>query len=246
MGESHVEYFEDMTGLGPRSARFILDEALSCVREKGLFSLVLAGGSTPIGAYELLAREQDMPWEKTHVFFGDERCVPPDDPRSNFLMAEKALLSRVALPKANIHRIQVEKGTPGQAAKDYEQVVRKFFDLPGLRRARDPVPAFDLILLGMGSDGHTASLFPGSPECAEAERLVVAVDGAQANPPLDRISMTFPLLNAAGCVLFLIAGPAKKRIFQEMRTDPAGAVKRYPAALVRPRGRLFWFVAEEA
>ena len=245
VGELHVEYFKDMAGLGPRAARFILDEACARVREKGLFSLVLAGGSTPVQTYELLAQEQEMPWDKTHVFFGDERCVPPDDPQSNFAMAENALLSRVALPKENIHRIETEKATPDQAAKRCEQAVREFFGAPGLRRAHDPVPSFDLILLGMGPDGHTASLFPGFPECAEAKRLFVAVDGGHANPPLDRITMTFPVLNAAGCVLFLIAGPAKKRIFKEMRTNPEEAAKRPPAALVRPRGRLFWFVAED-
>ena len=154
VGEPHVEYFKDMTGLGLRAARFILDKAHALVREKGLFSLVLAGGSTPIGAYELLARAPDMPWGKTHVFFGDERCVSPNDSQSNFAMAEKALLSRVSLPKANLHRIRAEEGTPAQAAKYYEQDVRKFFGAPGRRRVHDPVHSFDLILLGMGLANH--------------------------------------------------------------------------------------------
>ncbi len=204
------------------------------------FSLVLAGGGTPQKTYEqLVARHAgDVAWNRVHVFFGDERCVPPDDAQSNYAMAKTALLSRVAIPNANVHRMRAEVAPPTRAADEHERELRAFFG------AGASWPTFDLVLLGVGEDGHTASLFPGHEALAERSRWVVAVR-TEAKPPPWRLSLTLPALCAARDAMFLATGAGKRPIVSAIR-DGAPAAASFPSAMVRPTGRLEWFVDEAA
>ena len=214
--------------------RSAVDEFCNCARaavaESGRFAVALAGGNTPRGVYELLAKEPagKLPWDKIHLFFGDERHVPPDHPDSNYRMVRETLVGKVPIPEANVHRVRAEMDAPTPASQ-YESTLREFFHLqPG------EWPRFDLILLGMGDDGHTASLFPGSPALQEASRLVVA------NPTTlkgDRITLTLPVLNHAANVIFLVSGAGKAPIMQSAFASANGT--RFPARQVQPaNGRL--------
>ena len=228
-------------------ARGVRDEfaraALEAVTARGRFTVALAGGTTPKQAYSDLAGAQEsgaqrLPWDRIHVFFGDERCVPPDHPDSNFHMARGALLGRVPLPPSNVHPLR-GGDAPEEAAKAGEAELRKFFDLrPG------GFPRFDLVMLGLGTDGHTASLFPGTDALNETARLVRAnwVQKLEAY----RLTFTFPVLNAAAQVLFTASGSGKAQVLREvLHAGPDGP--SHPAARVRPAGgRLLWFVDEAA
>ncbi len=218
-------------------ARAACDEVGVAVREavaaRGRADLLLSGGSTPLPAYELLART-DLPWDRVHLFFGDERCVPPDHRDSNWRAAHEALIGRVALPPENAHRIAAERD-PEDAASDYENVLIAHF---GLRPGE--LPRFDLALQGMGSDGHTASLFPGTTALNEKTRLVVAAFVEKLGAW--RVTLTLPALRSARRVLFLVAGADKApmvRAATAARTD----AETPAAGLVRPTdGTLLWLV----
>jgi 6-phosphogluconolactonase len=204
-------------------------------------SVALSGGSTPRVLYELLAdpdepfREQ-IAWDTINFFFSDERHVPPDHPDSNYRMANEALLSRVPLPKNNVHRIPSENLIAADAAVDYDHEVQRFFN-------RD-FPAFDLLLLGLGEDGHTASLFPGSDALHEPERLVVAPWVEKLNSY--RITMTLPVLNNGKSVVFLVTGASKAEILREViYADKKPDL--YPAQAIQPKhGKLLWLVDKAA
>ena len=240
-GEARV--FPNATGLSRAAADEFARLAEAAVAARGQFAVALAGGATPRGAYGLMADDhasgaRHLPWPAIHIFFGDERCVPPDHPESNYLAARQTLLSRVPVPSGNIHRIQAELGA--EAAADlYEQELRRFFHAqPG------QPPRFDLILLGMGADGHTASLFPGSEALQENIRLVRANRALQLG--MDRITFTFPLLNAAAEVVFLVSGKDKAQRLREVLGGRTGGPV-YPAQQVQPsQGRLLWLVDEAA
>jgi 6-phosphogluconolactonase len=209
------------------------------VRDKGRFAVALSGGSTPRALYSLLATKSNIPWDKICFFWGDERHVPPDNPESNYRMANESLLSKVPVPPANVFRVLAENPDAGAAASAYEQTIQSFFHLD----AANPFPNFDLILLGIGPDGHTASLFPGTKALLEQSRLVVANLVDKLNT--DRITLTYPVLNAAHCVLFLVSGLDKAPALQEV-LEGTGAVETYPAKGVRPEeGRLVW-IADRA
>ena len=196
---------------------------------------MLAGGSTPKAAYEILARDfaETVDWGRTHVFFGDERTVPPDHEDSNYRMAREALLDHVSI--GGVHRMRGEL-PPEEAAASYEDELRGFFG------AEEP-PRFDLVLLGIGEDGHTASLFPETSALEVTDRLVVA------NPVLKldttRITLTAPVLNAARAVIFLVVGGGKAEALKEILEGDADP-RRYPAKLVRPEGNLIWMVDRAA
>lgn len=224
-------------------ARAAAGEIVRCAKEaasrKGRFTLALAGGETPRPVYELLATHPAflklLPWRQTHVFWSDERCVPADHRESNFRMAHEALLSRVPVPAANIHRIPAEMPDPAFAAQQYEKKLREFF-----RAAPGRFPRFDLILLGMGADGHTASLFPGSTALEDEHALVSAVAGPKGGVP--RITFTLPLINHAASVVFLVFGAGKSEGVREILTAAAGSMS-LPAARVRPgNGNLLWIL----
>jgi 6-phosphogluconolactonase len=180
-----------------------------------------------------------VPWDKVFFFWGDERHVPPDDADSNYRMAREALLSKLPIPEANIFRVPAEGKDAQAVAEAYEQTLKNFFSLKP-----EELPRFDLILLGMGPDGHTASLFPGTPALQEKSRLVVAnwVEKLKTS----RITFTLPVLNAARNVMFLVSGADKAPVLREVLEGDAPAEK-YPSKLVRPRnGKLIWFVDRAA
>jgi 6-phosphogluconolactonase len=232
---------DDAAALADTAARTIVDVAREAVRGRRRFTVALAGGLTPRATYERLAsaplREQ-MPWDATWVFFSDERGVPPDHPDSNYRMAHAALLAKVPIPDAQVARIRGETEDADAAAAAY---ARAMTDVFGSRRGE--LPSFDLILLGMGVDGHIASLFPGSPVLKEVFRPVAAVHAAAASIP-QRITFTFPLINAAARVMFLAAGSEKAKVVKAVLTEPSSGL---PASMVNPtNGRLTWLLDRAA
>jgi 6-phosphogluconolactonase len=213
--------------------------AASAVSARGRFCVALSGGNTPRGVYALLAERQKstLPWDQIYIFFGDERHVPSDHPDSNYRMANEVLLSKVPLPAQNIYRVPAE--LPAEvAAAQYEHQLRAFFQTPD-----NAWPRFDLTLLGIGEDGHTASLFPESSALKEQSRLVVAnwIEKFQSY----RITFTYPVLNHAAEVLFLVSGENKSQILKDI-LDPAGTTA-YPAQAVQPQdGRVLWIADRDA
>jgi len=219
----------------------VLRAAASAIAERGRFTIALSGGSTPRNLYTLIAANAStsLPWDHMFFFWGDERHVPPDDPDSNYRMARETLLSKVPIPPANVFRILAENPDASVAAEAYEQTLRKFFTV-----APGKFPRFDLILLGLGPDGHAASLFPETAALQETTRLVVAnwVEKLKTS----RITFTLPVLNAARCVAFLVSGTDKAAVLHEVLEGNAPAEK-YPSKLVRPsEGKLIWFVDRAA
>jgi 6-phosphogluconolactonase len=229
-----IEVYPDLESLSRAAAALMVEQANRAAAARGRFSVALAGGATPRRTYELLAAPplvNQAPWDRVHVFWGDERCVPLTDPRSNARLAKAAWLDRVPIPAAQIHPINCASD-PAAAARQYETKLRKFF-------AGQP-PILDLILLGLGEDGHTASLFPGTLALAECERWVAAVNVAHQD--LNRITLTVPLINQAAMVVFLVAGGAKAGILRQALHGPRDPV-RLPAQLIRPHnGELRWLV----
>jgi len=220
------------------AARAFIDCACRAVDQRGRFIVALSGGSTPRRLFQILSEagnRRALPWDKTLIFWGDERAVGPDHAWSNYRLAKDHLLVHVPVREENIFRIKGELGATG-AARDIHQHMLTVFGEAG-------VPRFDLALQGMGSDGHTASLFPGTDALTSAEWVVPVID-PPATPEVDRITMTFPVLNAARLVLFLVAGAEKRHIISAIRNDPA-APDRYPAACVAAEQTL-WYVDEEA
>jgi 6-phosphogluconolactonase len=200
------------------AARHILDLGRAAIAERGLFRLALAGGNTPAVVYA--AMDAAFPWEKTQITFSDERCVPPGDKDSNYGMARTALLARVGIAEGNVFRLRGEIA-PEEAAAEYEAKLQAVATRFGEARY-----AHDVLLLGLGPDGHTASLFPGSPALDETVRNVIPATGPK--PPPQRLTFTFPLINAARRVVFLVNDRAKQPVIDEVQAgDP-----RHPAARV--------------
>jgi 6-phosphogluconolactonase len=219
-----------------------LDEVLramrAAIKETGKFSIALAGGHTPAKLYALWAAAQgSTPWNQVHLFWGDERYVPHTDPLSNYRMAEQAHLFD-AIPSSNVHRMPGPEDfpTPAKAARAYEGELRGFFG--------PAPPAFDVVLLGLGVEGHTASLFPGSPALKEQKSWVAAVQ-APATPPL-RLTLTPVVLNQARNTFFLVCGQDKREILRALESELPSAPSQYPAGLIRPEGRVLWFLDEAA
>ena len=204
------------------AAEFILHHARASIAERGLFRLALSGGNTPRAVHAQLVRlGPDLDWSRLQITFGDERCVPPDHADSNFLMAKESLLDPVAIPAGNVFRIRGEID-PAAAAQEYEEKLAAV-----AVRFGEPRYVHDLILLGLGEDGHTASLFPSSPALDETVRNVIPATGPK--PPPQRITMTFPLLNAARHACFLVTGAAKHPLVEEIVRGGSP----HPAARVR-------------
>jgi len=219
------------------AAEEVVRTANEAVAERGRFTIALSGGSTPKSLYNLLAKNArtTLPWEQMFFFWGDERHVPPADPESNYRMADEAMLAKVSVPAGNVFRMATENPNAAAVADAYEKTLRKFFQLgPG------GVPRFDLILLGLGPDGHTASLFPGTAALHEKSRLVVANWVEKLNT--NRLSLTLPVLNAGRCVTFLVSGTDKAGVLRSVLQEDAPG-EQYPAKLVRPtHGKLIWLV----
>jgi 6-phosphogluconolactonase len=211
------------------------------IKEHGRFTIALSGGSTPKSLYNLLATNARiaLPWDRMFFFWSDERHVGPTDPDSNYRMADEAMLSKVPVPPGNIFRVPAENPDAAAVAQQYEQTILQFFNLKA-----GQIPRFDLILLGLGPDGHTASLFPGTAGLNENSKLVIAnwVEKLKTS----RISFTLPLLNAAECVAFLVSGTDKATVLKTVLEGDAPG-EQYPAKLVRPaNGKLIWFVDRAA
>lgn len=267
-----VAVYSDPEALSLAAATFLAEEAREAVRRHGRFTIALAGGSTPRRTYELLASPPTaglVPWESIHVFWSDERCVDPADPRSNERLGRDALLAHVPIPPDQVHPMrcgnrQVAAEQPGdtrsaamarQAAHEYDALLRSH--LAGM--------ALDLVLLGLGSDGHTASLFPGSTALTDRERFAAAVfvaavpgdgtaatgaaagsAGARTDWGMWRITLTAPFINKAAAVVFLASGPSKAAAVREVMEGPADR-SRLPAQLIRPAGgRLHWYLDADA
>lgn len=228
----------DVGGLNQAAVNEIALVAEAAIREHGRFTISLSGGNTPRGVYSLLAEQQKekFPWAKTFFFFGDERSVPPDHADSNYRMANESLFSKVSIPEQNIFRVPAELGA-AKAADQYENNLREFF-----KPESGKLPRFDLVLLGIGDEGHTASLFPGSTALNEVSRWVVANRVEKLNT--DRITFTFPLINSAGEAMFIVTGPGKAEIVREIFLTED---ERFPAQRVHPpNGQLLWIVDQAA
>ncbi|HZF08959.1 MAG TPA: 6-phosphogluconolactonase [Thermoanaerobaculia bacterium] len=239
-----IEILDDKEAITRAAAAAVTARAVIAVEAQGRFTIALAGGSTPRDLYRLLADANEpyrarLPWEKSHFFWGDERHVPPDHADSNYRMAREAMLDVVPVPPENVHRILSETPDAAVAATRYDAELQRFF-----APASGVPPRFDLILLGLGPEGHTASLFPGSPALHERERWVVApwVETFETF----RITLTPPVLNRAAAVLFLVAGDEKADALHAV-LEEVGDADLYPARIVRPDGGdLLWLLDRAA
>jgi 6-phosphogluconolactonase len=234
-----VVILPDLETLSYKAVALIRERSKECIASRGKFVIALSGGSTPRELYGLLGgfplRDQ-VDWSRVHFFWSDERCVPKDDEASNFRMAAEALFSKISVPEGNIHRIKGEK-EPEEGAREYEEEIRDFF-----RTSR--YPSFDLFLLGVGEDGHTASLFPGAETLRETERLSLPV--YMKGAVLKRITLSLPVLNAAHHILFLVSGRSKAAVVGKILGGKEDREK-YPAGLVQPpHGRVTWLIDKEA
>jgi 6-phosphogluconolactonase len=209
-------------------------DAARKVPEGGRFSLALSGGSSPGRLYELLAG-RDLPWDRVLIYWADERMVPLDSPRSNYALVRERLLDHVPVPEANIHPVAVGLAGSAEAATKYEQQLLR------LRRSARGLPRFDLVLLGMGEDGHTASLFPGSRALAETERWAAGVAAEESPDGLARVSLTLPVINSADRVLVHLRGEAKTALVQELVDE--GGHSDLPISRVRPEGSMEWLLS---
>lgn len=235
-----VNIARDLEDLSEKAAEFIIRSVMDLMKSQEAVSIALSGGATPKFLYERLAIQsiqQKVPWNRVHLFWGDERCVPPDDPDSNYRMADATLISQVPIPMGNVHRMPGEK-TPQAAADEYEKTLRSIFG-PSLEWSR-----FDLALLGVGADGHTASLFPGSPALKEQKRWVVAPYVEKLK--VHRLTLTPPVFNHAALVLFLISGREKAPIVRAL-LSPVPLQIFFPAQMIRPvQGRRLFFLDPSA
>jgi 6-phosphogluconolactonase len=238
---ARIEVWRDLAEASERGAQWFAEVAARSLAERGRFSVALSGGSTPKALFNVLARDAardplSRVWPLAHVFWTDERCVPPDDPQSNYLMARDSLLAHTSVPASQIHRMRGED-EPERAAEDYAALLEREFG------TNDPV--FDLILLGMGADAHTASIFPHSPLLSDKETRLVAAPYVE-RLLASRLTLTLRVLNRARQVLFLVSGTEKAAPLRKVFAS-AERERELPARWVRPTdGRLVWLVDEEA
>ena len=253
MTSPDVRTFVDLASLSEAAATELVGIAQASISARGRFTIALAGGNTPRQTYELLGtRYRDaIDWARTEVLFGDERFVPHSDARSNYKMAEDALLRRVPIPATHVHPIPTAAATPAEAADQYETTLRRVLgdyttDIGRADSGTGMSATVDVAVLGVGPDGHTASLFPGSPALVEPRRWTHDVDAPTGvQPAVPRITTTVPFLNGARAVVFLVAGEDKRRVVSEILRGGAAALK-YPASLIEPRGRVLWFIEQSA
>ncbi len=229
-----VRKFLDLALLSQAVAKNVCDLTKEIVGTKGIFKFALSGGNTPRTLYRILATSyrEAIPWEQIQIFFADERYVPHDDKQSNFRMAKEILFDPVSIPAANIHPIPTSLQYPDEAARAYEKELRRYFP--------DGGNAFDLVLLGMGKEGHTASLFPNSPALDDKNRWTAAVDVPAI--PANRITLTYPILNRSSLVYFLVSGTEKREAFKKV-TGGTCEFHDCPAAGVSPvNGKVTWWM----
>lgn len=238
-GERDVQILSDLEAISHEAASLFVSASRDSIATRKKFAVAISGGSTPRRLYTLLSSSpycDQVDWHNVHFFWADERCVPKEDEESNFKVAFDRLLSKVPVLDGNIHRINGEE-EPEKAARDYEADIREFFGVSGF-------PVFDLVLLGMGEDGHTASLFPDSKSLEETARLAVPVYLEKDNR--SRITLTLPVLNNATQILFLVAGSSKAAVLSEILSD-GEKKKEFPAGRIRPvQGKVTWLIDREA
>ncbi|HEY9869597.1 MAG TPA: 6-phosphogluconolactonase [Candidatus Obscuribacterales bacterium] len=240
LGRATINICKDASDVARRLAERFLELARQAAAGNGRFTVALSGGSTPRALYSLLATpdwRDAVPWHQIHLFWGDERCVAHDSTESNFKMVNDTLILKVPIPQANVHATSGQDRDPAGAALRYEEEIKRFFNLEA-----GQFPCFDLILLGMGPDGHTASLFPGSQGLQENKRIVVANFVDKFNTY--RITLTLPAINQAQNVIFMVAGGDKSRMLSTVLQSPQVVL---PAQMIAPAaGTLAWFVDEAA
>ena len=231
-----IHRFDDEAGLAEQAASFIVGQACEAVSERGRFSMAISGGNSPRGLFAALASEsfsKEMPWASTHLFWVDERLVSPKSPDSNFGMASGLLISKVDIPKGNVHRIPVELMNPTKIAAAYEGELIRFFE-------GSDWALLDLALLGVGTDGHTASLFPGS-KLLGSKSWVVPVPDPATEPGHPRITMTLEFINRARCAAFVVIGEGKRAVVDGILSGEPSS-EELPAAMVKPPSELVWFI----
>jgi 6-phosphogluconolactonase len=231
--ELSLKVLPDPNALSAYAVSVVIAVCQEAIAQRGRCTIALAGGSTPKPLYEKLA-QQDLPWDKIHIFWGDERYVSAAHPDSNEGMARRAWLDRVPFPAANLHPMPTQAQDPAESAQQYDAHLRAFFGEQG-------IPAFDLILLGLGDDGHTASLFPHTDVLNVCDRLIGV--GYRGQDP--RLTFTIPLINQARCVMFLVAGQSKRPALAAIFSDNANPFD-YPARFIRPQGQLHWLLDKAA
>lgn len=241
MANREINVSKNQEEIFAKSANIFTQLASQAIAARGQFSVALSGGSTPKGMYTLLASDaykDKIEWAKVHLFWGDERSVPPTDSQSNYRMANESMISKISIPTENVHRMHAEAQDIESAAKAYEASLKRVLNFTSGQ------PCFDLILLGMGDDGHTASLFPGTKALAEKDRIVVVnwVEKFGTN----RMTFTAPAINNARNVVFMAAGESKRQPLKEVLTG-ARNPELYPSQLVQPtNGKLIWLIDEAA
>ena len=239
MPKLNIRVVKNASDLAAAAADAVIHAAREAIQVRGRFSIALSGGSTPEKAYELLAqppRVAQLDWSRVHIIFGDERFVPLDDPRSNYGMAARTLLGHVPIPPSQILAVPTHLASANAAAQAYCHLVAGHFAM----NPDGPPPRLDLILLGLGDDGHTASLFPGKSSLDEHRAWFIHSSPGVLPPPVDRITATFPLLNAGRLVIFLVAGEKKQDIVRAVLTDQS---HKYPAARISPDdGKVLWLL----
>lgn len=240
-GSRDLRIVDNAPALFQAAADEFVSQATIAVKARGRFSVALSGGSTPKALYSLLASNYSgrVPWNQTFFFWGDERHVGPDDPESNYRMVRESLLSKVPVPAENIFRVRAENPDAALAASEYEQTLRTFFQL-----SPSAIPRFDLVLLGMGPDGHTASLFPGTSALQEKTRLVASTWVEKFKT--DRITLTLPVIDNARTVMFLVSGADKAEMLKQV-LEGTGSPELLPSKLIHPSdGKLIWLVDRAA
>lgn len=240
---SKLHILKNLDELSSELAETIVRIAVSAVNNRGKFTLALSGGSTPSSLYSKLAESKysdRMPWQSTYIFWGDERCVSHDNADSNYRMARQSFLDKIDIPESNIFATTGQDKNPAEAAAGYAKTLVEFFGL-----SEHSQPSFDLILLGLGPEGHTASIFPGSPVLNASDKLVMSVWVESKNA--DRITFTLPVINAARHVIFMVSGAGKKQILPEVIRLSEKENVRLPAQYINPvAGALEWYVDEAA
>jgi 6-phosphogluconolactonase len=232
----HIAIYPDIDTLSQQAAQYVVRIASESIADRGRFTIALSGGTTPRKLYGLLGSEpysSQIDWKLVHIFWGDERCVPLDNPDSNYSMAQEVLLSKIPIPALQVHRMPADQPDRDAASYAYTIEIQRTFGTNG-------IPGFDLIQLGMGPEGHTASLFPHQASLHEKQRLVIPV--SVPKPPPNRLTFTPPLLNAARNILFLVTGSDKADALQAV-LEGEYQPEEYPAQIVRPpNGEVVWML----
>ncbi|MEN8263168.1 MAG: 6-phosphogluconolactonase [Nitrospirota bacterium] len=235
--EKEILVFDNIEKIIDHAVEKWIEVAEQSVKEKEIFTAALSGGRTPVLLHKALSEKKGLPWYRTHIFIVDERFVPFDHEDSNFLMIQNTLLKHVLIPSENIHPVQTENSTPVLSAEKYEKEMLSFFNI-----SENEFPRFDLILLGIGEDGHTASLFPGTPVLNETRHLAAAVTQS-VKPGKERVTLTFPAINNAKNIILMATGGDKAAAIREVIEEDSSL----PAAMVRPeRGKLLFLLDKDA